>query len=498
MPTGYHRTTVAATRSKADRAVSASVRSERIRVAGRILMCIATLFFSGCMLFERPVERAAPNGLGWLTNWNNQPLASTKPFDLETIKPTGKRATLVPEALIEITVWDLYEPGKPYSFPARVSPRHTIEIPMIGEHPVANLALSEVERTLVDEFARRDILKSPRVLVRSLDSTHVHVQVTGAVLRPGFVELTRGQASVYDAIVAAGGLKNLAGNLISITSNNQPPLQARIGAGGPLVRAQSPEETQPPFDPSIPRGYQRTAGNAVGPKITPAASSKPMEGLRSLPGPDDSTPIDWNESATRRSEHDPGSDLQSNQIQEVTVPTPGVSNPTAIDGAPPANRSGAVTPRSLRGGNRSVKSSTPPGDGRTRWFDVSNDAHRELLRNLGLNEGDTVVVKAAAPPIRVAGSVNRPGDYALPVDRSVDLWQALDLAGGIKTSGTPLYITLLRPPGDGHGPQRWQWQFESMETRPKDIPKVLPGDVIDLQPPAASRFRKAVGGLWKE
>lgn len=134
----------------------------------------------------------------------------------------------------------------------------------------------------------------------------------------------------------------------------------------------------------------------------------------------------------------------------------------------------------------------------TRWFDVSIEADRQFLKNLTLSEGDFLLVKSADPPIRIAGSVNRPGDYALPADRVVDLWQALELAGGIKSSGTPLNIALLRPPGDGHGPQRWQWQIETAETRPRDVPKVHAGDVINIEPPAASRIRTAMGGLWSK
>ncbi len=54
-----------------------------------------------------------PTALSWLTNWVNQPIELAPGFDVEEIKPAPAPPTVAPRNLLEVTVWDLYEPGKP-------------------------------------------------------------------------------------------------------------------------------------------------------------------------------------------------------------------------------------------------------------------------------------------------------------------------------------------------------------------------------------------------
>jgi protein involved in polysaccharide export with SLBB domain len=190
---------------------------------------------SGCTMFETAAPSSAqPTPLSWLTNWVSQPVEMVPGFDVESIKPVPGPVTVNPENLLEITVWDLYEPGKPYSYPVRVSHRHTIDVPFLGEVSVEGRSLQEIEGLLVDKFRRGDFLLNPRVLVRSLDSPAMKVHVTGAVSRAGFVELVRSDPSVYAAILAAGGLKKTSGTQVAVTRR---AVTVPAGTAAPEIRS---------------------------------------------------------------------------------------------------------------------------------------------------------------------------------------------------------------------------------------------------------------------
>jgi len=115
-----------------------------------------------------------------------------------------------------------------------------------------------------------------------------------------------------------------------------------------------------------------------------------------------------------------------------------------------------------------------------------------------LADGDIVTVKAAAQPLRIGGVVNRPGAYPLPAGRSLNVWQAVDLAGGIREANAPLNITLMRPAGEGRAARRWYLNVANYDQHPAASPSVEPGDVLHVEPTAGSRIRRAVGDLWNK
>lgn len=624
-----------------------------LRRAGRrcvlALLAVSVLGVSGCMMFEKPVENAAPVALSWLTNWSAQPLASTRPFDIELLKPAVARSAIGPQSLLEVTVWDLYEPGRPHTFPVRVSSRETIEVPLLGEQSVTGRSPGELENLLSQEFRRRELLQQPRILVRSLESGHVRVQVTGAVLRPGFVELAREQAGVYDALIAAGSLKSNAGTQILVTrrgsvtssASRLPPssYQAEHHADRPtdpsrlVLRGQSPEdraELQPLAQRENSRSFT-SPPTLTGPRITPAreipetsefpsadrrdeelldnhhvattdyvpiagdefaaapavprgtaddlrsAENKSLQNADEGAETGDVPPVpdlpraaqarwasaererlasqerDAREQETKDQGAPPGSSqrlspapvkpesaavesplpakrkslnpitlemeteealaspasilpqVRVNSSDEIHLsatpqesPSARLSPPAVAPSTKPLLPSSATVTASKPESGASQTGSLVPAVQQTQavWYDLARDSDLQALQQLVLFDGDSLLVKAAAPPVRIAGSVQRPGDYALPAERTLDLWQAVDLAGGVKPTGTTLQITLLRPPGEGRGPQRWQRQWEQDTPRPRDLPKVQPGDVIDISQPTGSRLRKAVGGLW--
>src|SRR5579859_1817893 len=121
----------------------------------------------GCAMLETSASLSAQSStsaapqttpLSWLTNWVSQPIEMAPGFDIESIKPAIRPAIVGPGDLIEVTVWDLYEPGKPYSFPVRVSAQQSIDVPMLGEVAVEGHTIAQIETTLVDGFRRGEYL----------------------------------------------------------------------------------------------------------------------------------------------------------------------------------------------------------------------------------------------------------------------------------------------------------------------------------------------------
>src|SRR6185295_11227696 len=110
-----------------------------------------------------------------------------------------------------VTIWDLYEPGKPHTFPARVDGQGQVVVPHLDPIEVLGTTTAEVEAKLIETYRTQDLLKQPRVLVRTLTSTPLHIYVTGAVLRPGLIDLPPRDSSVFAALIAAGGLSRSAG-----------------------------------------------------------------------------------------------------------------------------------------------------------------------------------------------------------------------------------------------------------------------------------------------
>ena len=423
------------------------------------------------------LETAAPASkqpmtLSWLTNWVSQPLEVAPGFDIDSIKPAPRPALVSPDDLLEITVWDLYEPGKPHSFPVRVSGRRTVEVPFLGEVSVDGRTMPQVETAVADAFRNGEYLLNPRVLVRSLDPAMLKVEVTGAVNRGGFVELARTDPSVYAAILSAGGLKKSAGTQLGITRRAALVAAAQsdhgvVSVGQTAGRMQRPGESSigPPQTPGAPHPAQHANSLdevSVAPTSSPdraAAADRPLYSVAPSRGPE-----------TPTSSQTPSTNVPINAPARAPAPVP------------------AHPPRS----NRAAGEADPS----TLWYDVSLADDREKLKLLTLAEGDIVVVKAATMPLRIGGVVNRPGAFPLPAGKSLNVWQAVELAGGIRDETIPLNITLVRPAAEGRSAQRWYLNVDAYQRHPTSSPWVEPGDVLHVEPTTGSKIKRAVGDLW--
>jgi protein involved in polysaccharide export with SLBB domain len=433
----------------------------------------------GCATLDTPSPTAPqPTALSWLTNWVSQPIEMAPGFDVDTIKPSPAPLTVAPQNVLEVTVWDLYEPGKPYSYPVRVTDEFKIEVPMLGEVDVENRTIAQVESALVESLRSGEYLLHPRVVVRSLDAPMIKVQVTGAVNRPGYVELTTADRSAYAAIMSAGGLNKMAGTQVAVT---RPALAA------------SPERSvMPRIDPSVERPAEESddrpaesvensepASEPEEPRV-PVQRANTVEDLSVSPGPP--TVRSAPEKRGMFSVSDEG-------VSGAVDPPAGKFEYGTPDKAPLSSK-----PDKSRGSGRPVQKNEPA----TVWYDVSQPRERDQLKAIVLLEGDVVTVKTAAQPLRIGGIVNRPGMYPLPPGRNLNVWQAIDLAGGVRDEKVPLNITLVRPAAEGRGARRKFLSVAAYEEHPAASPQVEPGDELHVEPTTGSKIKRVVRDVWSK
>lgn len=441
-------------------------------LAGSLLLAIA-----GCAMLDRPVPSASPTGLSWLTNWGGQPLITAEPFDINRISPPFKPGAVVADSLLEVTVWDLFEPGKPHTFPVRVTAANMIDVPLVGEMPIQENTLPDIEATIAEAYRSREFLVHPKVLVRNLEAPRLRIFVTGAVNRPGFVELSRNDPTLFAALVSAGGLRKGAGTHVSV-SQAELPAVAKSGAVPPIAETSvAVPAANASSATSISQSLQTGSSSS-------APQTKPAEGQREKVA----GPAIQQTSAT-------GAPPRANSSDVVSVAIPAAASTAPVtgpDGRTPTNLVKAAPAGTARSGRPSAQVNASP---HVKWYDLSLDSDRQLLMQLKLSDGDTVTVKAATLPIRIAGAVARPGNYELPVGRALNAFQALELAGGVTVSDAPLTVMLFRPASDGRSSQRWFLNVESINKRTPSTPAVEPGDMIHVEPSTGSAIKQAFGHL---
>jgi len=457
---------------------------------------------SGCTMLETASQESRqPAPLSWLTNWVSQPMEVAPAFDAESIRPAERAATVAAGDLLEITVWDLYEPGKPYSYPVRVSPQLSVEAPLLGEIAVQGQSVPQVEAAIAAGLRTGEYLLNPRVLVRSLDPPTVKVQVMGAVSRPGYVELPRHDASVYAAIISAGGLKKTAGTQVGVARRSQGAMARAVQSSTPVASTSELPSAEaivrvPPSGGAASRPLPAAAAHepALRANSVDELSVPPASPLRPALGPPSVMVQGGLFAVDDFPGHSPAQPLPATSAGPAMAPPPKGGSPT-FQPLPAAGAAPATSAQPPKGGTPT--SSSEPGH-ETAWFDVSLAGDREQLKRMQLAEGDLVVVKSATPPLRIGGTVNHPGAYPLPAGRSLNVWQAIEMAGGIRGTKVPLNLTLLHPAAEGHAAQRWYLNVDSYDQHPAASPFVEPGDVLNVQPTAGAKIKRVVGDLWSK
>ena len=118
--------------------------------------------------------------------------------------------------LLQVSVY-----GTDFDRQVRVSETGEISLPLLGTARVGGLSIREAEQLVGRELARRGYFNDPQVSIFDREYTTQAISVLGEVQKPGIYPLP-GVRTLFDAISAAGGTTEKAGNQVTITHRDRP------------------------------------------------------------------------------------------------------------------------------------------------------------------------------------------------------------------------------------------------------------------------------------
>jgi len=158
--------------------------------------------------------------------------------------------------LVDITVFELMQPGMPYVARQRITQTGHITFPYIGTVKAAGLTTRGLEEKLAD-MLEPDYLINPQVSVFVVEYRNLNVAVLNGVMRAGIYPMTREDMTLLELVAMAGGILQLTEDF------------------GYVIREYSPDEADLLM---LEAGVSPTegAGPAKGPK-KPVAEATPGE-----------------------------------------------------------------------------------------------------------------------------------------------------------------------------------------------------------------------------
>ena len=118
--------------------------------------------------------------------------------------------------LLQVTVY-----GTDFDRQVRVSDAGEISLPLLGTARLDGLSIREAEELVGRQLAQRGYFNDPQVSIFDREYTTQAISVLGEVQKPGIYPLP-GARTLFDAISAAGGTTDKAGNQVTITHRGQP------------------------------------------------------------------------------------------------------------------------------------------------------------------------------------------------------------------------------------------------------------------------------------
>jgi len=397
----------------------------------------------------------------------------------------------------------------------RVSKRGTITLPAVGEMKATGLTLAEIEENVVDAY-RSLVLLRPSVFVRVMEYKTYQTSIIGAVAKPGVYMLRGDQMSLVALLMEAGGIIEDGAAVITISRLNpadaEPSVerishapQASVGGMAAAQGVQLAAHVQ--GTTAHPRQVLE-AGNAVravfqqeGPLhatgwlaleeggemfsrnwLDIGSASQKRLFLETVATR--LTPSVLDDLQARLSYLAESLELRSRAGQAVpATPAPGwemvgddrflasLSQGTAgrMVAADPADR--RVSPTVVSAGEDAVRTLTLPVRGLNIPF-----------RDVGLEEGDTVVVERIQEPLfSVLGLVNRPGNFPYPPNVEYNVTQAIAFAGGLDPVARPRYVTIYRLAADDSIVRVAFRLVEDEEFTEALTIRIKPGDVVAIE-----------------
>jgi len=162
------------------------------------------------------------------------------PDDLE---PPEEDYILGPGDLIDITVFELMQPGEPYVTRQRISQSGRVTFPYLGTIKCAGLTTHGLEEKLGD-LLEPDYLTDPQVTVFVTEYRNLSVSILNGVARPGVYPMSKQDMTVLELVAMSGGVLQLVedyGYVIREYSPDEADL-LMIEGGMSLPEAEEPEE----------------------------------------------------------------------------------------------------------------------------------------------------------------------------------------------------------------------------------------------------------------
>ncbi|MBI4550230.1 MAG: polysaccharide export protein [Candidatus Omnitrophica bacterium] len=126
---------------------------------------------------------------------------------LEDVAPEKQDYRINPKDILEIKIY----PDEELNREVAVSPRGTVNFPLLGEIQVAGLTVTSAEKKMT-ALLEKDYLVYPQVHIRVQQFHTMTVSILGEVNRPGpyNLESEDGETTLLEAIAMAGGFSNIA------------------------------------------------------------------------------------------------------------------------------------------------------------------------------------------------------------------------------------------------------------------------------------------------
>jgi protein involved in polysaccharide export with SLBB domain len=196
-----------------------SGRARHVRGLGTGMLAIALWAASGCEHRISLKEFLAMQG-AMAKAPTTQPATTTAPGQIRVEKPFAP-FKVGPSDVLTVTVTGGGKPGDLAPAQARVRRDGTIELPLVDPVKVGDMELEDVEQTIKKAYLAK-IYQEATVHVEVATADTAAVLVTGAVGTPGLARLRRNERNLLFAIVAAGGVSNIASGRVTLCRLQDP------------------------------------------------------------------------------------------------------------------------------------------------------------------------------------------------------------------------------------------------------------------------------------
>jgi polysaccharide biosynthesis/export protein len=193
------------------------------------------LLVIGCGLRPATAPPAAPSGAAAPAGVATTPTENldrlTRLHEKRRSSPASEDYVLGAGDVVELRAFGLEQMNQR----VRVDGDGTITLPLLNAVPVAGRTLAQVQRDLTRRLG--GYMYDPSVTVFVEEYRSQQVVVVGAVQRPGLVPVTTRDASVFDALSAAGGTTAEAGSRIYLvpSESRASPGDRGVGPDAPIV-----------------------------------------------------------------------------------------------------------------------------------------------------------------------------------------------------------------------------------------------------------------------